>query len=264
VTLEARGLAFGFRDRIVGQALDARFAAGEVTTLLGPNGSGKTTLLRTLLGVLAPQGGCVTLEGRDLAQWKPRERSARLAYVPQETASAFDFTVAELVGMARIARRGVFASPSRADVDATHACLDRLGIDALAERPMHALSGGERQLVLIARAMATGATHILMDEPTANLDFANQSLILGQLARLARDGASVVFTTHHPDDGLRVADRALLLRGGKLLASGPAAGTINSENLSALYGCPVEVAELRSPGGGVDRFCIVRESGAFD
>jgi iron complex transport system ATP-binding protein len=104
----------------------------------------------------------------------------------------------------------------------------------------------------------------VLDEPTANLDFANQSLILEEVARLARAGCAVLFTTHHPDHALRVAHRALMLRDGAVLASGPAAATLNSQNLSALYGRRVEVAEVASPGGAVDRFCIVRESRPFD
>jgi iron complex transport system ATP-binding protein len=126
------------------------------------------------------------------------------------------------------------------------------------------VSGGERQLAYIARALATEATHLLMDEPTANLDFANQALILDEIARLARAGTSVLFTTHHPDHALRIADRALLLGRGTLVAAGAAEATLNSENLSALYGRTIEVAEVASTEGPPVRSCIVRESRRFD
>jgi iron complex transport system ATP-binding protein len=126
------------------------------------------------------------------------------------------------------------------------------------------VSGGERQLALIARALATEAAHVLMDEPTANLDFANQALILDEVARLKAAGAAVLFTTHHPDHALRIADRAILLRGGTVLAQGPAAATVNSENLSALYARAIDVLEVQSPDGVPRRTCIARGSPGFD
>jgi iron complex transport system ATP-binding protein len=264
MTLAARDLAIGFGDRRVGAALDFTLAPGEVACLLGPNGSGKTTLLRTLLGVLPPLGGAVTLDDRALEAWSPRERAQRLAYVPQATASHFDFSVLEIVEMGRTPMRGLFATAGARDRAAAMACLERLRIAHLAERAVNRVSGGERQLAYIARALATEASHLLMDEPTANLDFANQALILDEIARLGSAGTCVLFTTHHPDHALRMAHRALLLRDGTLLAAGPVGATINSENLSVLYGRKVEVAEVRSATGRLDRVCIVRESPGFD
>ena len=264
MTLEAKGLAFGFGERRVGSSLDLALGAGDVACLLGPNGSGKTTLLRTLLGVLPALEGEVTLDGRGLDGWSPRERARRLAYVPQATTSHFDFSVMEIVEMGRTPLRGAFAPPGARDRDACHACLERLGIAHLAARGVNRVSGGERQLAYIARALATEAQAIVMDEPTANLDFGNQALILDEIARLGSAGTCVLFTTHHPDHALRVADRAFLLRGGRLLAAGDARATVNSENLSTLYGREVEVAQVRSAAGRVDRVCIVRESPGFD
>ena len=264
MTLEARGLAIGFGPRVVASGIDATLAAGEITCLLGPNGSGKTTLLRTLLGILSPLGGDLLLDARPLAQWSPRERAQRLAYVPQAAAGDLDFTVLEAVEMGRTPALGLFAAPRLGDRLAALGALERLGIAHLAARPMGEVSGGERQLACIARALATEATHLLMDEPTASLDFANQALILDEIARLARGGTSVLFTTHHPDHALRIAHRALLLAGGTLVAAGAAAATLNSENLSALYGRAIEVAEVASTEGPAGRFCIVRESPRFD
>jgi iron complex transport system ATP-binding protein len=258
VSLQARALAFGFRDRRVGEALDVTLAEGAVTCLLGPNGSGKTTLLRTLLGVLEPLAGQVTLDERDLRDFSDRERALRLAYVPQASESYFDFSVREMVEMGRSAHRGVFARPSARDRTASDEALERLGIAHLAERPIQQVSGGERQLALIARALATEAPMLLMDEPTANLDFANQSRVLEQIARLREGGHAVIFTTHHPDHALRIADHALLLRAGRLLASGPTASCVNSENLSALYGQWIEVLEVASGPRPPVRVCVAR------
>ena len=258
MSLAALGLRFGFGDRVVGEALDATLAQGEVACLLGPNGSGKTTLIRTLLGLLPPLGGRVALDERDLHSWSGRERALRLAYVPQAAESYFDFSVREMVEMGRTAHGGVFSRPSPADRAAAQAALERLGIAALAERPIQRVSGGERQLALIARALATGAPFLVMDEPTANLDFANQARVLDVIAGLRAAGTAVLFTTHHPDHALRIADRALLLRAGRVLASGAVAATVTSENLTELYGQPIDVVAVPGAGGAPVRVCVAR------
>jgi iron complex transport system ATP-binding protein len=258
MTLEARNLGFGFANRVVGEGLGLELPAREIVCLLGPNGSGKTTLLRTLLGLVAPLSGDVVLDGRLLAQWPIRGRASRLAYVPQAAESHFDYSVLETVQMGRTSHRGVFSAPGPADRRIAAESLERLGIGALAERAIHRVSGGERQLALIARALASEASHVLMDEPTASLDFGNQALILDEVARLKAAGTAVLFTTHHPDHALRIADRVVMLRGGRVLAAGSTGAVVNSENLSALYGRPIDVAEVVSPDGVARRTCIAR------
>lgn len=256
MTLVARGLGYGFRDRVVGEGLDFTLSEGEIVCVLGPNGSGKTTLLRTLLGLLPPLRGDVMLAGKPLAEWPARERAMRIAYVPQASESYFDFTLRETVQMGRTAHRGVFAAASARDREQAAHALDRLGLAPLADRPFHRVSGGERQLALIARALATEAPHLLMDEPAASLDFGNQALILEELVRLRAAGAAVLFSTHHPDHALRIADRAILIKAGRVMAAGASADVLNSENLSVLYGRPVEVASLTFPDGTPRRVCV--------
>ena len=253
--LEAQGLAYGYPARRVGHGIDLALAHGEVTCLLGPNGSGKTTLMKTLLGLLPPQAGRVLLDGRDLREWSDRERAARLAYVPQAAESYFDFSVLEMVEMGRTFHRGTFAGPGPRDREAARAALDRLGLAALAHRPIHGVSGGERQLTLVARALATDAPMLVLDEPTANLDFGNQSRVLGEILRLREAGIGILLCTHDPDHALLAADHALLLRGGQALAQGDAEEILVAQNLSKLYGVTVQVTELETPGG-VRRVCV--------
>jgi len=254
--LAARGLDYGFRDRVVGRGVDLAVGAGEIVCLLGPNGSGKSTLVRTLLGVLPPLAGAALLEGKPLGAWSGRERATRLAYVPQATATDLDFTLLEMVEMGRSAHRGAFSHPGARDRAAAFAALERLGIAALAERPFHRVSGGERQLALIARALATQAPCLLMDEPTSNLDFGNQARVLEEIARLRDAGAAVLFSTHDPDHALRIADRVVMIRNGGTMAAGATAEVVNSENLSALYGRAVEVAWVASGEGTPRRVCV--------
>ncbi|WP_114377191.1 ABC transporter ATP-binding protein [Elioraea thermophila] len=257
MSLAAESLAYGWPGRTIGRGLSFAIEPGEVVALLGPNGTGKTTLIRTLLGLLAPHAGRVTIEGRDLARLSRAEAARRLAYVPQAVPSPFPFTVAEVVLMGRAAHLGPFSRPGRRDRAAAEAAIARVGIAHLADRPFTAVSGGERQLTLIARALAQGGRVMVLDEPTASLDFGNQVRVLELIASLARDGAGVLFTTHDPDHAFLVADRVLLLKDGTLLAAGTPRETITEETLYALYGVGVRIVEV-ADGAGRRLVCLPR------
>lgn len=240
MSLSASALAYGYREREIGRGIALDLAGGEVLALLGPNGHGKTTLLKTLLGLLPAKGGALTLDGKPLEALSVGERARALAYVPQVHAGTFAFSVAEVVLMGRTARSSLFAAPSAHDREMVQAMLQRLGIEHLAARPYTEISGGERQLVMIARALAQEPRYVILDEPTASLDFGNQGKVMSQIRRLAGEGLGVLFTTHDPNQALRYADRALLLRDGRALASGMAAELLTPERLAALYGVAIE------------------------
>jgi iron complex transport system ATP-binding protein len=242
--LAAENLGYGFAHRAVGENVSFTLAAGEVLAVLGPNGSGKTTLFRTLLGLLAPKSGRITLGARDLTQWPAHERARLLAYVPQAHASHFPFYVRDVVLMGRTPHLGLFSAPGKHDREFAAESLRKLQIAHLADSLYTEISGGERQLVLIARALASEAEILVMDEPTANLDFGNQALILEEILRLKASGKTVLFCTHHPDHAFLCADRALLLHGGRVLADGPPAEIINAAALKTLYGIDVRVADV--------------------
>ncbi len=238
--LEGRGLTIGYRDRIVGVGLDVTLANGEVLSLLGPNGGGKTTLLKTLLGLLAPKAGEVRLDGHALSTRSARDRARVIAYVPQTHVSTFAFPVEAVVLMGRTAHNSLFGRPTAKDRDIVAAVLERLGIAGLAERPYTMISGGERQLVLLARALAQEPQFIVLDEPTASLDFGNQGKVMREMRALAASGHGVLFTTHDPNHALRAADRAFLLRQGERLAEGRVEQVLTQKQLEALYGAPVQ------------------------
>ena len=255
MTIAARALDFGYPGHVVGRGLELSLEKGEVLCVLGSNGSGKSTLFRTLLGLLPALGGEVRLDGRPMAQMKRGEIARAVAYVPQASASYFDFSLEEMVLMGRTAHLGAFAAPGDRDRAASRASLERMGIASLAARPVSAVSGGERQLALIARALASEAPALVMDEPTANLDFGNQARVLAQVAQLRDAGVSILLCTHDPDHAFQVADRVLLLRGGSAITLARTQEALTAENLTRLYDVPVQVAEVATPGG-VRRVCV--------
>jgi iron complex transport system ATP-binding protein len=244
--LAARGVAFGFPSREVGRDVDFTLGRGESLAILGANGAGKSTLLRTLLGVLAPRAGAVEIDGVPVATFSVAERAARIAYVPQQHVPAYAFTVLETVLMGRAAHLGVFARPGRADRDIAREALAMLRIEPLAARPITELSGGERQLAMIARALAQRAPILILDEPTANLDFGHRSRVLRELDRLRSSGLSIVFATHEPDHALAHADRALLLADGRPLALDSPLRALTPANLERLYATPVRLVQVEN------------------
>lgn len=234
--VEARALSIGYRDYCVGTDISFAVAAGEVLCLLGPNGSGKTTLFKTLLGLLAPLAGEVRVLDEPVCGWSRAAFARHVGYVPQAHAGLFAFTAEDIVLMARAARVGRFAAPSRHDREIAADCLAALGIGHLRHRVYTRISGGERQLVLIARALAQQPVLLVMDEPTASLDFGNQIRVLEHISRLRNQGIAVLMSTHQPEHALRVADRIALLSPGSLIGIGSPAAIATPANLAALYG----------------------------
>jgi iron complex transport system ATP-binding protein len=186
----------------------------------------------------------VLLEGRPLAGLARPEIARRVAYVPQAHAAHFPFRVLDMVVMGRTAHLGLFAAPGREDRAKAMAALEALGIADLAETEYTRISGGQRQLALVARALAQDAPAIVMDEPTASLDFGNQVVVLGEVKRLAERGLAVVLSTHDPDHAFSVGSRVALLDGGQLIAQGRPAEVLTPERLRGVYGVSVVVERL--------------------
>jgi iron complex transport system ATP-binding protein len=246
--LEVRDLAFGFPGRTVGREVTFALGDGEVMCVLGPNGGGKTTLFRTVLGLLEKHSGSILLGGEALEGLTRNEIARRVGYVPQGHAAYFAFTVREFVLMGRTAHLGPFASPSRHDVSVVDGVLASLEIGGLAERQVTQVSGGERQLALVARALAQEPRLLVMDEPTASLDFGNQVRILERIRNLSGKKIAILFSTHAPDHAFLAAQRVLLLAEGRALAIGAPQEVIRADTLQRLYGVSVQVLPL--PGGG--------------
>jgi len=248
VMLEVRDLAFGFPGRTIGRDIGFTLGAGEVMCVLGPNGGGKTTLFRTLLGLLPRHAGSILVGSDPLESLSRGEIARRIGYVPQGHAAYFAFTVREFVLMGRTAHMGALASPARNDVRVAERALESLELSPLADRPVTQISGGERQLALVARALAQEPKLLVMDEPTASLDFGNQVRVLDRISKLSEKGISILFSSHHPDHAFLSAGRALLLAEGRALAIGTPQEVIRADTLERLYGVSVQVLPL--PGGG--------------
>lgn len=214
---------------------------GEILFLLGANGSGKTTLLECLCGVRVPQQGTVLLDGRELLRLSARDRAKHVAYVPQFPETAFSYTVEEMVLFGRAPHVGPFGRPGRRDWERAYRTLALVGLDGLSRRPITTLSGGEKRLALIARGIAQEAPYLLLDEPDAHLDPANQHRVLSVIRALVKEGLGVVATTHNPNSALLYGDEAVLLRAGKVLARGQPSCALTAEALAEAYGIPFRV-----------------------
>ncbi len=242
-TLSLRHIWFTYPNgsHAVLQDISLDVCSGTVNAVLGPNGAGKSTLLHLILGLYPPQRGEIQINGRPLSAYSRQNLSRQIALVPQREHIPFDFRVLEYVLLGRTPHLDFLQMPGPEDVRAARQALERLGIADLADRRVSALSGGEHQLVLIARAVAQESPILLLDEPTAHLDLANQRRILTLLRGLAGQGKTVLFTTHDPDTALAVADNCILMRGGRILHQGPVADVLTSEKLTQTYETPLRV-----------------------
>jgi iron complex transport system ATP-binding protein len=253
--LALENLAFGYPGKRVGADVSLTLGAGEVMCLLGPNGGGKTTLFKTILGLIPAQGGAVRYGDAPLAAMARAEVARIAGYVPQAHTGYFPFSVFDVVLMGRAAHLGPFASPGKRDREIARQALATIGIERLADAIYTRISGGERQMTLIARALAQEPQVLVMDEPTASLDFGNQVRVLERIQLLARAGLAIVLSTHDPDQAFLVADRVAMLHEGRLVRLGPPAETITPASLKLVYGVDIAVMEIAAPGGP-RRVCV--------
>lgn len=247
--LELSSVECGYGRKIVVNGISFAVSSGEILCILGPNGVGKTTLFKSLLGFLNLRAGDILADGESVRGWSRKRFARSIGYVPQAHNTPFPFTVSDVILMGRTAYFGTFSTPSKEDRKIAEQMLEALEIENLRDRLFTELSGGERQMVLIARALAQKPKILVMDEPTSNLDFGNQIRVLRRIKMLSQNGLGVVMTSHFPDHAFLCSSRVALLRRGGFQIGAPDE-IVTEENLRDIYGISVKIAEV-SIGNGI-------------
>ena len=249
--LTADRVSFAYRAGapLVVNGASLTIAQGDLIGILGPNGSGKTTLLKMLSGTLTPTAGTITFDRRPLSGWTRRELARRIALVPQETHAPFDFTVLDIVLMGRFPHLGAFALEGPADLEIARQALASTGTSAFEDRPFATLSGGEKQRVVIASALAQSPELLLLDEPTASLDLGHQLDVQLLLHNLNSErGVTMVLSTHDLNLAAALCRHLILLRDGRVVAQGPTDEVLTPATVRALYGVDADVHRHAAAG----------------
>ena len=270
--LECKHITKAFGDFKALDDVSVTVPAGKIFGLLGPNGAGKTTLLRCMMDMLHWQSGRSLLDGEDIRGIPASTLWKKMAYVPQAGTAATSYTAFQTVLIGRSSRIGAFSSPTEEDMKVTERVMERLGISHLADKPCHAISGGELQMVLIARAMAAEPKLLVLDEPESNLDFKNQLIVLDTMTALAAEGVACVFNTHYPSHALQRAGKSLMLSKEGWSLFGDTTGVVTEDNIRKAFGVEALIGEVETPQNimknvvavGISEEASAQEPGAAD
>ena len=254
--LKVTDLKCGYEKTEIVHGVSFTVEDGEFVCIMGANGCGKSTTMKTILDILKPFGGTVSLDGEDVFSLSNEQRAKLFAYIPQSHTPPFPFTVADVVLLGRTPHIGQFARIHEKDRVIAYQAMQQLSIEGMADKIYSELSGGQQQLVLIARALAQQPRVLLMDEPTASLDFGNQQTVLSRMRKLTHDGMSVLMITHDPGHAFFCADKVVMMEKGSVLGIGAPADIITEPNLKRIYGHDVCVSEVTLPSGEKTRVCV--------
>ncbi len=249
MNLTVKNGAFSYgKDKAVFEGIGFSVDSGQILAILGPNGAGKTTLLRCITGMLKWKAGESLLDGQPIRTMPHRQLWQKMAYVPQARAASSAYTAFETVLLGRSSHLNAFSAPRQADLEKAKEAMDLLGIFHLADKKCSAISGGELQMVLIARALASEPQVLILDEPESNLDFKNQLVVLDAMSRLAQSGMTCIFNTHYPAHALQRADKSLILSRGGGYVFGPTPSVVTEENIRKAFGVEAVIGEIETAG----------------
>lgn len=253
---ETKMLRGGYGNGDICKGIDCTVDSGEILSVLGPNGCGKTTFFRLVLGFLSPTGGGIFIDGRSSVTFTKQELARLVAYIPQHHNPIFSYTAMEIITMGRASHFSAFESPRPIDRREAFTAMEKLQILPLANKSYTSLSGGQRQLVLIARAICQDARIFVMDEPGASLDYANHQLLMDVVSDLAKEGYGIIMSTHSPEHPFSIAHKALLMKDGKTEAFGSPETAITSGVLERVYGIEMDVVSVTDRYGRKRTLCV--------
>ncbi len=255
--LELRDIACGYdQNNIILKNITFTLESGNICTLLGPNGVGKTTLFKTILQLIPSLKGNIYIDGDDISKWSVKKRSRYLAYVAQVHVPTYPYTVKDMAMFGRMGQIAAFSQPSKKDYEIVEQALEDVGISHLRNEVYTEISGGERQLLMIARALAQEAKILIMDEPTANLDYGNMIMVMNCISQLAKKGLCIIFTTHMPDQALMCMDKTALIYKDAPMIFGDTYQVVTKKNLESAYHADVEILEVIDSQGNPVRVCV--------
>lgn len=254
--LKADNVAFSYKKEKTLKGVSFSANEGDFVCVLGCNGCGKTTLFKCLLGIYKADSGDIFVNSKSIKKFSTKELAKEIAYIPQAHIPSFNYKVIDAVLMGRNAYVDSFKSPKKEDEEKAYDALNRLGIGYLAEKGYSEISGGERQLVLIARAITQNSKILLMDEPTSNLDYGNQMLVLQEVKKLSQDGYTVIMSTHNPDHAFMFANKAVIIKDGKVLCEGDPLEIMNSDVLKKIYNIDLDLIDIKSKHGKEFKVCL--------
>lgn len=254
--LRVSNLSFSYKDNHVLKDINFKAYNNQIISLLGANGVGKTTLFNCLLNNLKDYKGSITYDGIDIKQIKAKELSKLIAYIPQSISSQYNYRVIDIVLMGLTSSLSLFSTPGVKHEKIALEKLDILGIKNLAYKGFNNLSGGEKQLVLISRALTQNAKILLMDEPTANLDYGNQIKVMNKLKSLSNEGYMIIFSTHNPEHAFFYSDKALALYKGSIECFGEPSKKLTKETLKKLYSIDVSILSLKTKENKTINICV--------
>lgn len=254
--LEIKNAICGYGTRVVVNDISMRVSSGEILCLLGPNGVGKTTFFKTILGFLKLRGGQILLDGQNIHNLSRKQLAKTIGYVPQAHTPPFPFKVFDVVLMGRTAHLSMFSSPTNEDIRIAEEAIDTLKISYLKDKIYTEISGGERQMVLIARALAQQPKILIMDEPTSNLDFGNQIRVLEQISKLSQKGLAVIMTSHVPNHAFLCSTKVAFMQKNNVFTVGSVDEVVTEDMLKEAYGVNVKIITTINSNGDKIKVCI--------